>query len=181
MHSGSPERIYLEKGEYAMNLEFEPLSIKHAGRVMDIFNYYIENSFAAYPDAKLPGEFFNMFLESAKQYPAYVMKPESEDRIIGFCLLRAYNPFPSFRETAEISYFIDPECVGRGLGKKALDLLEEDAKKRGVKTLLAEISSENAASLSFHRKNGFAECGRMKEIGVKFGKHFDVVWMQKTI
>lgn len=164
-----------------MNTEFELLASKHKNEVMNIFNYYIENSFAAYPDAKLPDEFFHMFLEAAKQYPAYAIKPEGEEKVIGFCLLRAYNPFRPFMETAEISYFIDKEYLGHGIGRKALRILEEDAKKRGIKTIMAEISSENQASLLFHKKNGFIECGRMIEIGKKFGKYFDVVWMQKKI
>ena len=164
-----------------MNTDFEPLGPSHQQRVMDIFNYYIENSFAAYPETKLPAEFFHMFLDIAKKYPAYAIKPAGEEKVIGFCLLRPYSPFSSFRETAEISYFISEEYVGMGLGKKALHVLEEDAKKMGIQTILADISSENKESIAFHRKNGFIECGRMKEIGIKTGKHFDVVWMQKKI
>ena len=164
-----------------MNADFEPLTSVHQKGVMDIFNDYIENGFAAYPEAKLPAEFFQMFLEIGKKYPAYAIKPEGEDKIVGFCLLRPYSPFSSFRETAEISYFIDQEYVGVGLGKQALRQLEEDAKRMGIHTILADISSENAASITFHKKNGFSECGRLKEIGTKFGKRFDVVWMQKKI
>ncbi len=164
-----------------MNTVFEPLAPLHQQEVMDIFNQYIENSFAAYPETKLPADFFQMFLEIAKKYPAYAIKPEGEEKVIGFCLLRSYSPFPSFRETAEVSYFIAEEYVGMGLGKKALRVLEEDAKKMGIQMILADISSENGASIAFHRKNGFSECGRLKDIGTKFGKRFDVVWMQKKI
>lgn len=47
--------------------------------------------------------------------------------------------------------------------------------------LLASISSRNEQSLAFHRKRGFVECGRLRDVGVKFGKSFDVVWMQKRV
>jgi hypothetical protein len=39
-----------------------PLSSEDREPVMDIFNYYIENSFAAYPEKKFPYQFFDMFL-----------------------------------------------------------------------------------------------------------------------
>jgi len=50
-----------------------------------------------------------------------------------------------------------------------------------IKTLLASISSRNKESIAFHKKHGFIECGRFKDIGRKRGKPFDVVWMQKVI
>ncbi len=87
-----------------MNYTFEPLNPEHENSVMEIFNYYIENSFAAYPESKLPVQFFNRFLEISRTYPSYVIK--DGETIIGFCLLRPYNPFPVFKETAEITYFI---------------------------------------------------------------------------
>ena len=71
--------------------------------------------------------------------------------------------------------------MGKGIGKAALEKLEEEAKKIGIKTLLADISSENTQSIHFHEKNGFRICGRFHNIGKKKGKNFDVVWMEKTV
>jgi L-amino acid N-acyltransferase YncA len=164
-----------------MNLKFERMTREYGKEVMDIFNYYIENSFAAYPESKLPYEFYGMFLEMTKNYPAYVIKNGDTEKVIGFCFLRSYNPMSAFRETAEISYFIEKDEVGKGIGKEALRLLEEEAGKAGIKRLLAEISSENDQSIKFHEKNGFQECGRFHQTGKKRGRYFDVVWMEKEL
>jgi len=153
----------------------------HDREVMDIFNYYVENSFAAYPEQKLPYEFYGKFLEMTRGYPAYVIKNNDTGKVIGFCFLRAYIPMPVFRETAEISCFLDPDETGKGIGKEALDLLEKEGSKMGIKYLLASISSLNGQSLQFHKKNGFVECGRFLHIGRKKEKNFDVVWMGKEI
>ncbi|MCX7749490.1 MAG: GNAT family N-acetyltransferase [Clostridia bacterium] len=170
-----------QKSEEDMVLKFEKMTVEHAKEIMDIFNYYIENSFAAYPDTKLPYEFYGKFLEMTKGYPAFAMKDENKDRVLGFCFLRAYNPFPVFKEAAEISYFIHKDDVGKGIGEEALNVLQQEAKKMGIRNLLASISSENEQSLKFHRKNGFRECGRLHQIGNKKGKRFDVVWMEKEL
>jgi L-amino acid N-acyltransferase YncA len=53
-----------------MNLVFEKMTQEYSKDVIDIFNYYVENSYAAYPESKLPTEFFNKFLEMTKGYPA---------------------------------------------------------------------------------------------------------------
>ena len=51
----------------------------------------------------------------------------------------------------------------------------------GIKNLLAEVSSENNGSLSFHKKHGFEVVGELKNIGTKFNRKFGIVYMQKTI
>jgi phosphinothricin acetyltransferase len=164
-----------------MNVYFEPMTQLHEKEVIDIFNYYVENTFSAFPEGKLPYEAFAMFLKMTQGYPAYVMKNPSAQNIIGFCFLRPHNPLPVFHETAEITYFIEKDEVGKGLGRIALDRLEEDGRKMGIKNILACISSRNEPSLAFHRKRGFIECGRMKNTGRKNGTTFDEVWMQKVI
>lgn len=158
---------------------FEPLAAEHARAVMDIFNYYVENSFAAFAEERLPDSFFEKMQEKTKGFPAYVMK--DDQAVIGFCYLSAYHPFPTFRETVKISYFIAAEHMGQGIGKMALDRLETDARALGIRTILAEITSENEASLRFHRKNGFGVCGVLERVGYKQGKYFDVVIMQKRL
>lgn len=162
-----------------MNYLFEQMAQEHENEVMGIFNYYIENTFYAYPENRLPNQFFSRFLDIAKAYPAFVVK--SGNQIIGFCLLRPYNPFPTFKETAEVSYFIKKEYTGKGIGTGVLKKLEESALDMGIKRLLADISSENKFSIEFHEKNGFVKCGHFKNAGKKFDKYFDVVWMEKEL
>ncbi|WP_243669404.1 hypothetical protein [Methanoculleus chikugoensis] len=35
--------------------------------------------------------------------------------------------------------------------------------------------------MRFHRRHGFVECGRFRNVGSKHGVLFDVVWMQKFL
>lgn len=167
----------MEKKRYKL----EPLTAAHGAAVMDIFNYYIEQSVAAYLEKPLPVEFFPTMLEKTAGYPAYAIQEKATAKTVGFCYLKPYHPFPTFKETAEITYFIAPEHVGKGVGKLALDALELDARYRGIKHILASISSLNEQSLAFHRKNGFTQCGCFKGIGIKNSTPFDMVWMEKHI
>ncbi len=128
-----------------MDYTFEQMSPEHENDVMEIFNHYAENSFAAYPEGRVPNLLFLKFLEIGKAYPCFVIRSD-EGIVAGFCLLRPYNPFAAFKETAEVSYFIKHEFTGRGIGRSALMKLEDEAKKIGIKHLLADISSENNES-----------------------------------
>jgi L-amino acid N-acyltransferase len=164
-----------------MQIRFEKMGIEHQKSIMKIFNYYIENSTAAFPVSTLPEQFYPLLMEKIKGYPAYaVLNPEAND-VIGFCWLSVYNPFPTFKETANISYFITPDKIGKGIGKQCLDRLETDAMQMGIKHIIAEISSENQKSLNFHTRNGFKTCGVLKQIGNKFNRKFDVIYMQKDL
>jgi L-amino acid N-acyltransferase YncA len=150
--------------------------------MLEIFNYYIENSFAAYLDTPVGPEFFHTShgeSNKTEHSPFYVM--EENNRIIGIGTLRPYFPSRSFQHTGVVSYFILPEYTGKGLGTMLLDALCQDAKKKNMRSLLANVSSKNQASLNFHLKHGFVECGRFKDVGTKFGEYFDIVWLQKFL
>jgi hypothetical protein len=95
----------LMKAKKIMEIIFEQLSSDHQQGVMNIYNFYVENSFAAYPENNLPDEFFYKILDMTKDFPSYAIK--IGEKIIGFAFLRYYNPLPTFKGCAEISYFID--------------------------------------------------------------------------
>jgi phosphinothricin acetyltransferase len=96
-------------------------------------------------------------------------------------MLRPYSPFSTFFQTAEITYFLKPGFTGKGIGRAILEHLIIKGKEKGVSSVLASISSLNEASINFHLKNGFLECGRFRGIGRKKGKTFDVVYFQRKL
>jgi phosphinothricin acetyltransferase len=148
--------------------------------VIDIFNFFIENTFAAYPEDKVDYSFCEILREISVNDSFYVIE-NTDHTIIGFGLLRKHQHVDVFRRTAEVTYFILPDHTERGLGSRLLDMLIHDARELNIDTLLANISSLNEKSILFHRKHGFVDCGRFQRIGKKRGKDFDVVWMQKFL
>jgi phosphinothricin acetyltransferase len=163
-----------------MQFTIEMVKKEDGKAIVDIFNHYVENSFAAYPESKVPYESFDHLLDTAKGYPFQVAR-SSEGDVLGFALLRPHNPLSAFSRTAEITCFIAPQFVGKGIGKAMQERLLANAREKGINTILASISSLNSASLAFHKKQGFLECGCFQRIGRKWGQDFDMVWMQKMI
>jgi L-amino acid N-acyltransferase YncA len=157
-----------------------PMGAEDRKEVIDLFNHYVESSFAAFPETRVPYAAYDMFLQMSSGMPTGVMR-DGEGKLLGFGMLRRYNPMPAFSHAAEISYFIAPEHTGNGLGGMLLAQLEREAPAKGITTLLAQISSLNEGSIRFHGKNGFVECGCFRGVGRKHGRLFDAVWMQKTL
>ena len=163
-----------------MRIHLNAIVQEDSGEVMEIFNYYAENTFAAYPETKLPPEFFDVLLMMISGYPALTARND-ENVLMGFGFLRPYNPMPVFLRTAEITYFVRPDFIGKGVGTALHDYLLQFGKKIGLHTVLANVSSVNAESIRFHLKKGFSECGRFKEAGQKKGQIFDIVYLQKML
>ena len=162
-----------------MEIEIRPTVKADAASIIKILNYYIENSFSAYADEKVTIEYFDKLYYAAEQIAFFVAVHNK--KVIGFGMMRPFREGDAFAQSAVITYFIMPEYTGHGLGKKFLELLEQEAKSKKVNNILAHISSKNEPSLKFHKKYGFTECGRFLRIGKKHGEEFDMVWMQKFI
>ncbi len=162
-----------------MKIRFEKMAEGDREAVIDLFNDYIENSFAAYPEKKVSYSLFDQFLKLTEGYPSITVRDEeSEDRVVGFAFLRPYHPLAAFQRAAEITYFLAPAYTGRGIGSRIFEQLTHEARRKGIDTILANVSSLNESSLRFHRKHGFAECGRFKRVAKKKGQDLDAVWMQ---
>lgn len=159
---------------------FETLDGTHQTEVVRIFNHYVEHSTAAYREKPVDDGFFSHFTADLEDYPGYAIL-DSSRTVVGFCLLEPFMPISAFSEVAEITYFIHKDHTGKGIGSAALKRLEQDARAIGVAKLIANISSDNIGSIVFHIKHGFEEYGRLRKAGKKFGKSFDIVYMDKEL
>jgi L-amino acid N-acyltransferase YncA len=163
-----------------MDYRFRPLEPADRDAFLGIFNYFVERSFAAWPEQPAGADFFKRVLALTEGYPAIGIETPTGE-LAGFAFLRPFHPAGTFRRTAEIAYFVLPDHTGRGIGRRVLEIFMEQARAMGIDNLLASVSSRNEQSLRFHERAGFACCGRLCAAGRKFGADFDVVWFQKRI
>jgi len=148
--------------------------------ILKIFNYYIENTFMAYPEKPIDMDIFDHLDKVHFPNQLYVIEQE-DGKIAGFGMLKRIGPYEVFNHTAEVAYFIMPEYIRQGIGTEMLEFMTERAKAFGITTLMASISSLNPISIRFHEKNGFRHAGKFEKVGRKKGNYFDMVWMQKDI
>lgn len=162
-----------------MRYSFEPMHQEHGPAVLAVLNHHIASGFAAYPSQPLPAGLWERFFQALDGYPAYVVK--HDDQVVGFGALKPYLLPDTLARTAEVSYFLLPNYTGQGLGSRLLEILTAEARERGVDNLLANVSSQNEASLRFHKRHGFVQVGYFPKVGRKWGKDFDLVWLQKVL
>ncbi|HTR17746.1 MAG TPA: GNAT family N-acetyltransferase [Acetobacteraceae bacterium] len=110
-----------------------------------------------------------------------VLVAAAEEKVLGYASFGPFRPFEGFRHTVEHSLYLVPEARGQGLGMALLSALMERARGSGVHVMVAGIDGNNAASLALHRRAGFEETGRLREVGRKFDRWLDLVFMQKML
>ena len=110
-----------------------------------------------------------------------VLVAEVNEEIVGFGALSRYMKRPAYSTTVENSVYVRPANQGQGIGEAILATLVDRAAEHGFHTIIARIGSESEGSIALHRKAGFEEIGREREIGRKFGRWLDVVIMQRFL
>lgn len=115
----------------------------------------------------------------AADEPVLVLVDEGE--IVGYA---AYGPFRSlggYVHTVEHSVYIAEGRRAAGGGRMLMSALIDYAIGHGVHVMVGVIDATNEASISFHERLGFAETGRLPEVGRKFGQWRNVVFMTRIL
>ncbi len=106
---------------------------------------------------------------------------EHEGRVLGYATYGAFRPSVGYQPTVEHSILLGEDARGLGLGRALLTGVEDHARAQGAHVIVAAVSGENAAGQAFHAAMGYAEVGRMPQVGRKFERWLDLVLMQKIL
>jgi phosphinothricin acetyltransferase len=101
--------------------------------------------------------------------------------VLGFASFGDFRPWDAYLHTVEHSLYVDPAAQGNGVGTALLAALIERAAALGKHRMIAGIEAGNLASIRLHQKAGFEEAGRLSEVGRKFDRWMDLVFMQRAL
>ena len=158
-----------------------------AGRLAEIYSYYVLNTAVSFEyQAPSATEFAERIRKTLEKYPYLVC--EKQGRVIGYAYAGAYSIREAYAWTATSSIYIDREFRRQGAGAELYRGLEERLRGQGIVNLLAGTAyiDEEDEYLShdsclFHRKQGFVQVARLEGVGKKFGRWYDLLWMQKKL
>ncbi|WP_010586815.1 GNAT family N-acetyltransferase [Schlesneria paludicola] len=147
------------------------------GPIRDIYNYYVHRStctFQLEPDTEDARIIW--FRDRSPAHPVIVA--ESGGDVIGWAALSAWNRREAYAHSVEASVYLRHDVQRRGIGRSLLCDLIERARQAGHHTIIGGACTEQAASLALQESLGFERVACFKEVGQKFGRWLDVVYMQ---
>lgn len=106
---------------------------------------------------------------------------EEDGAVRGWACSRRFRDRAAYDPSVEVSVYLHPEHGGRGLGTRLYQSLFEAITGEDIHRAYAGITLPNPASVAIHRRFGFEDCGVMNEVGRKFGRYWDVQWMEKRL
>ena len=159
--------------------------------VTAIYNEVLLNSTAIYRDEPATvAERIELWQSRNRQnYPSLVAceplakQPltKEDDQVIGFASFGDFRAWPGYRFTVEHTVHVHASWRGKGVGSALVQALIPRAEALGKHVMIGGIDAENVASLRFHERLGFERVAHFKEVGFKFGRFLDLVFVQRVI
>ena len=147
--------------------------------IVAIYNDAVANTTASYDYEPRTLEHRRLWFEERERdgYAVFVAE-DAQGRIIGWSALNPYHARKGYRFTAENSVYVAADQRGRGVGLRLMRPLIDAARRQGLHAVIGGIDASNEASIRLHAQLGFEKVGQFKEVGFKFGRWLDVVYMQ---
>lgn len=162
-------------------MTIRPATEQDIPAITAIYNEVVANSNAVWtekPDTEADRLAW-MTARRALGYPVLVATHGAD--VAGYGTFGDFRAWPGYRHTVEHSVYIHTDHRGRGLGRIIVGELVTAATALGKHILIAGIDGSNHASIRLHAQMGFSEVARMPEVGRKFGRWLDLVFMQRVL
>jgi phosphinothricin acetyltransferase len=145
--------------------------------INDIYNYYVIHSVCTYQEVpSSPDERRSWFDVHGPSHPITVAEIGQE--VVGYGSLSPFHERSAYRLTVENSIYVRHDFIGQGIGTALLADLISRARSLGHHAIIAGADSEQTASLHFHERHGFVRCAHLKQVGFKFGRWLDVIYLE---
>jgi L-amino acid N-acyltransferase len=142
-----------------------------------IYNPYVLTSTCTYQtEPTTPEERLAWFENRGPAHPVAVA--ELDGGIVGWASISRFRERAAYDRTVENAVYVRPEYHRRGIGAALLADSVERARAAGHHAVIAVIDAEQHGSIALHERHGFERVALLREVGFKFGRWLDVVYLQ---
>jgi len=153
------------------NITIRNATLADAPRILEIYAYYVEHTVITFEyDVPSLAEFEDRMRAVMQKYPYLVI--ERDGRIEGYAYAHAFVGRAAYDWAAELTIYLDHDARRGGLGRALYACI-------GYPQAEDEYLTKNSAQ--FHEHLGFTLAGTFHNCGYKFGRWYDMIWMEKII
>lgn len=158
-----------------------------AQQILDIYAPYVRDTAITF-EYEVPSleEFRGRIRNTLLRYPYIVC--EKEGVIYGYAYTGPLKERAAYDWSVETTIYLSEKAKGLGLGRRLYEELEKISKAQGILNMNAcigypEVEDEYLTKNSalFHEHLGYKLVGEFHKCGYKFGKWYNMIWMEKMI
>ena len=149
--------------------------------IVAIFNDVVATSTAIYRDSPTTLDERMQWFEGRVDlgYPVLVAVDAGE--VVGFASFGDFRVGAGYRFTVEHTVHVRADRRGTGVGAGLMKPLIERAKAAGKHSMIGGVDAANEPSIRFHERLGFEIVARLPQVGFKFDRWLDLVFLQKLL
>jgi len=159
-----------------------------AERLLAIYAPYVTDTAITFEyEVPTVEEFRQRIIRTLQKYP-YLVAEDENGNLEGYAYAGPLKERAAYDWSVEESIYVQQGRVGKGLGRLLHDALQKELQQRGILNMYACIAAPRGEdpyltdnSILFHSHLGYRMIGRFQLCGYKFGRWYDMVWMEKLI
>jgi phosphinothricin acetyltransferase len=147
-----------------------------------IYNHYVETSHATFDLEPVTEEVRREWLTRYASTGRHrLLVADIAGEVLGYASSGRFHERAAYDTSVQVSVYVAPSAQGQGVGALLYTALFAAIRDEDVHRAYAGIALPNEASLALHRRFGFTEVGTYREVGRKFGRYWDVCWMERPL
>jgi phosphinothricin acetyltransferase len=162
-------------------INIRPAERRDLPRLTEIYNYYVVNTPVTFDIEPYTVErretWFAQFGATGRHR---LLVAESGGQVVGYAGTTWFRPKAAYETTVETTIYCAPEEVGKGIGRRLYTALFDVLRGEDIHRFVAGYAVPNPATAAIHARFGFKVVGVFSENGRKFGKYWDVCWMERA-
>ena len=164
-----------------MSVVVRPVAESNLPAVLEIHNDAVLNTTAIW--SVHPVDLANRrAVWAERQHKGYAFLGAFEGgTLLGYATFGDFRPHDGYHKTVEHSIYVHKDCRRRGAARALMGPLIEAARTAGKHVMVGGIDASNTGSIRLHESFGFTAAGLLPEVGDKFGRYLDLLFMQKKL
>lgn len=146
----------------------------------EIYNHYIENTVVTFEEEAIDGREMGARIEETLAAGLPWLAIEQDGQLAGYAYASKWKGRCAYRYAVEVTVYLHPEAVAKGLGSALYEVLLSQLEKAGMHVAMGGIALPNPASIALHEKFGMKKVAHFEQVGFKFDRWVDVGYWQKV-
>ena len=165
----------------------QPIRVRNAGTddlpaMLAIYNEIVANTTAIYNDKPSSLDERREWLRVRRGGGWPVLAAMRGDELVGYASFAEFRgAWPGYLHSVEHSVYVRADCRHQGIGSALVRSLLPLAAALDKHVMIGGIDAANEGSLRLHERLGFQRVAHYREVGRKFGRWLDLVFVQRFV